>query len=86
MKTNALRILDDLGIPYELREYDVDPQDLSAESVAHKIGMPAEQVFKTLLVKGDRNGYCFAVIPGNLQLDLKALARSTAIGRSRSPA
>ena len=77
MKTNALRILDDLGIPYELREYDVDPQDLSAESVAHKIGMPAEQVFKTLLVKGDRNGYCFAVIPGNLQLDLKALALST---------
>jgi Cys-tRNA(Pro)/Cys-tRNA(Cys) deacylase len=69
-----VRLLDSLGISYELREYTVDPQDLAAESVAAKIGMPAEQVFKTLVARGDRNGPCFAVIPGNTELDLKALA------------
>ena len=74
MKTNAVRLLDGLGISYELREYTVDPEDLAAESVAAKIGMPAEQVFKTLVARGDRNGPCFAVIPGNTELDLKALA------------
>ena len=74
MKTNAVRLLDSLGISYELREYTVDPEDLAAESVAAKIGMPAEQVFKTLVARGDRNGPCFAVIPGNTELDLKALA------------
>ncbi len=74
MKTNAVRLLDGLGIHYELREYTVDPEDLAAEAVAAKIGMPAEQVFKTLLARGDRNGLCFAVIPGNCELDLKALA------------
>jgi len=74
MKTNAVRLLESLGIAYELREYTVDPDDLAAESVAAKIGMPAEQVFKTLLARGDRNGPCFAVIPGNTELDLKALA------------
>lgn len=74
MKTNAVRLLEALGIPYELREYTVDPEDLAAESVAAKIGMPPEQVFKTLLARGDRNGPCFAVIPGNTELDLKALA------------
>ncbi len=77
MKTNAARILDSLGIAYELRTYEVDPDDLSAETVAAKIGMPADQVFKTLLVQGDRNGHCFAVIPGNAELDLKALAKLT---------
>ena len=75
MKTNAARALDSLGIKYELREYDVDPADLRAETVAAKIGMPAEQVFKTLVASGDRNGVCLAVVPGNAQLDLKALAR-----------
>ena len=64
MKTNAVRLLDSLGVRYELREYEVDPEDLAAESVAAKIGMPPEQVFKTLLARGDRNGPCFAVIPG----------------------
>ena len=73
-KTNAARLLDQLGIRYELREYEVDPDDLSAENVAAKIGLSAEQTFKTLLVRGDRNGYCFAVIPGDAELDLKALA------------
>jgi Cys-tRNA(Pro)/Cys-tRNA(Cys) deacylase len=75
MKTNAVRLLDALGIRYELREYQVDPDDLAAELVAAKIGMPAEQVFKTLLARGDRSGPCFAVIPGNYELDLKALAK-----------
>ena len=77
MKTNAVRLLDSLGISYELREYEVDPGDLAAESVAAKIGLPPEQVFKTLLARGDRKGNCFAVIPGNYELDYKALARLT---------
>ena len=77
MKTNAVRLLESLGISYELREYAVDPEDLAAESVAAKIGMPAEQVFKTLLARGDRYGPCFAVIPANTELDLKALAASS---------
>jgi Cys-tRNA(Pro)/Cys-tRNA(Cys) deacylase len=77
MKTNAARLLDRLGIAYELREYEVDPNDLRAESVAAKIGMPAEQVFKTLVARGDRHGVCFAVVPGDAELDLKALAKAT---------
>ncbi len=75
MKTNAVRLLDSLNIDYQLREYQVDPDDLAAETVAAKIGFPPEQAFKTLLARGDRNGPCFAVIPGNYELDLKALAR-----------
>lgn len=75
MKTNAARLLDSLGIVYELREYEVDPEDLSAETVAQKVGLPAEQVFKTLLVKGDKTGLLFAVVPGNAELDFKALAK-----------
>jgi Cys-tRNA(Pro)/Cys-tRNA(Cys) deacylase len=77
MKTNAVRLLDSLAIHYELRPYEVDPDDLAAESVAAKIGLPPEQVFKTLLARGDRNGPCFAVIPGNAELDFKALAKLT---------
>ncbi len=76
-KTNAVRILDGLGISYELRGYEVDPEDLAAETVARKIEMPVEQVFKTLVAEGDRGGVCLAVIPGNYQLDLKALAKQT---------
>jgi Cys-tRNA(Pro)/Cys-tRNA(Cys) deacylase len=76
-KTNACRILDALNIHYDVREYKVDPDDLSAESVAEKVGMPPEQVFKTLAVKGDRNGISVAVIPGNYELDFKALAHLT---------
>lgn len=75
MKTNAIRVLDSLGIQYELRDYVADVNDLSAENVAAKLGMPVVQVFKTLVVKGDRNGVCMAVIPGNAELDLKALAK-----------
>jgi Cys-tRNA(Pro)/Cys-tRNA(Cys) deacylase len=75
MKTNAARILDGLGIRYQLREYEVDEDDLSAESVARKVGLPAEQVFKTLVCRGDRHGVCFAVVPADAELDFKALAR-----------
>jgi Cys-tRNA(Pro)/Cys-tRNA(Cys) deacylase len=77
MKTNAVRLLEERKIPHELREYEVDPEDLRAESVAAKIGLPAEQVFKTLVVKGDRHGVCLAVVPGDAELDLKALAKLT---------
>jgi Cys-tRNA(Pro)/Cys-tRNA(Cys) deacylase len=76
-KTNAARLLDQLAIRYELREYEVDPEDLAAETVAAKIGFPPEQVFKTLVARGDRNGICMAVIPGNAELDLKALATAS---------
>ena len=75
MKTNAARLLDEAGIHYELREYEVDPEDLRAKTVAGKIGLPAEQVFKTLVVKGERIGVCFAVVPGDAELDLKTLAK-----------
>ncbi len=73
-KTNAARLLDQLAIRYELREYEVDVNDLAAETVAAKIGLPPEQVFKTLVARGDRNGVCMAVIPGDQELNLKALA------------
>jgi len=76
-KTNAARLLDQMGIRYELREYEVDPKDLSAESVAAKVGLPPEQVFKTLVARGDRHGICLAVIPGDAELDLKALAAAS---------
>ena len=77
LKTNAARLLDSLGIAYQIREYEVDEDDLSAESVARKVGLPAEQVFKTLIARGDRHGVCFAVVPAGTQLDLKALAKLT---------
>jgi Cys-tRNA(Pro)/Cys-tRNA(Cys) deacylase len=73
-KTNAARLLDGLGIGYELRAYDVDPDDLTALSVAKKIGLPPEQVFKTLLTKTSDNEHIFGVVPGNAELDLKKLA------------
>ena len=75
-KTNAARLLDQLGVSYELREYEVDPEDLSAATVAARIGFPLEQTFKTLVVRGERTGVCLAVIPGDMELDLKALARA----------
>ena len=77
MKTNAARQLDRLGIKYELRDYEVDPEHLEAELVADKIGMPYEKVFKTLLIRGDVNGLCFAVIPANTEVNFKALAQAT---------
>ena len=74
-KTNAARILDELQIEYELKTYPVDEEHLDAVHVAKETGMPPEQVFKTLCVRGDKTGVIFAVIPGNGELDLKALAR-----------
>ena len=76
MKTNAARILDGLGIAYRLQEYEVDPEDLRATTVAAKIGMPAEQVFKTLLCAVGGGEYVFAVVPGDAELDFKKLARA----------
>jgi Cys-tRNA(Pro)/Cys-tRNA(Cys) deacylase len=77
-KTNAARLLDRMGIHYELRAYEVDPDDLAAETVAAKIGLPPEQVFKTLVARvegrSDRTGIVMAVIPGDQELNLKALA------------
>lgn len=81
-KTNAARVLDQLGITYELREYHVDPEDLTAETVARKIGMPIEQVWKTLCVRGDGKEIGFAVLAGDAELDLKAYARLA--GHSRA--
>ena len=76
-KTNAARFLDQMGISYELREYEVDPDDLGAESVATKIGLPPAQLFKTLVAQGDRHGICMAVIPSDAELDLKAIAAAS---------
>jgi Cys-tRNA(Pro)/Cys-tRNA(Cys) deacylase len=83
-KTNAARLLDSLGIAYEVRTYEVDPEDLTALSVARKIGLPAEQVFKTLLTRvavgGSGKGeHLFAVIPGDAELDLKKLAQAAGV-------
>jgi Cys-tRNA(Pro)/Cys-tRNA(Cys) deacylase len=82
MKTNAARILDGLNIAYELREYMVDPNDLKATTVAEKIGMPAEQVFKTLLCSVGGNEYIFAVVPGDAELDFKKLARAAGVRKA----
>jgi Cys-tRNA(Pro)/Cys-tRNA(Cys) deacylase len=76
-KTNAARILDREGVVYELREYEVDENDLSAPHVAEAIGMPPEQVFKTLVARGDRTGVLMACIPANTELDLKAIAAAS---------
>lgn len=80
-KTNAARLLDSLGIAYEVQTYEVDPEDLSAISVARKIGMPAEQVFKTLLTRtaAGAPAHFFAVIPGDAELDLKKLAQAAEV-------
>jgi len=75
MKTNGARFLESLSIPFELREYEVDENDLSAIAVAQKIGMPAEQVFKTLITTDGARNYAFAVIPGDAALDFKKFAR-----------
>jgi Cys-tRNA(Pro)/Cys-tRNA(Cys) deacylase len=81
-KTNAARLLDSLGIPYELRAYTVDPEDLTAVSVAQKINMPIEQVFKTLLTRTSENTHLFAVVPGDTELDLKKLAATAGVRKA----
>jgi Cys-tRNA(Pro)/Cys-tRNA(Cys) deacylase len=77
IKTNAARILDRENVRYELREYTVDENDLSAPHVAEAIGMPADQVFKTLVLRGDRTGVLLASIPANTELDLKGLGAAS---------
>ncbi|HTV07161.1 MAG TPA: aminoacyl-tRNA deacylase [Acidobacteriaceae bacterium] len=75
-KTNAARFLDSLGITYELRDYVVQPEEFSAIVVAEKIGLPPEQVFKTLLCATSDREHVFAVVPGPDELDFKKLARA----------
>lgn len=81
-KTNAARILDGLGILYEIREYTVDPEEFSATLVAEKIGLPPEQVFKTLLCVTSEREHIFAVVPGDAELDLKKLAQAAGARRT----
>ncbi|HTW48173.1 MAG TPA: Cys-tRNA(Pro) deacylase [Acidobacteriaceae bacterium] len=81
-KTNAARILDGLGIAYEIREYAVDPEEFSAIVVAEKIGLPPEQVFKTLLCVTSDKEHIFAVVPGDAELDFKKLAAAAGARRA----
>jgi Cys-tRNA(Pro)/Cys-tRNA(Cys) deacylase len=74
LKTNAARILDQSKIPYELKEYTVAESDLSAISIAQKVGLPIEQVYKTLVARGDKTGVIVACIQGDHELHLKGLA------------
>jgi len=75
-KTNAARYLDSLGIAYELRDYDLDEEEFSAIAVAEKMGLPPEQVFKTLLCATHEREHLFAIVPGNAELDFKKLAHA----------
>lgn len=77
VKTNAARILDAAGVPHELRQFHIDEEDLSARHAAEAIGLPPEQVFKTLVARGERSGVLLAIIPANMDLDLKALAAAS---------
>jgi Cys-tRNA(Pro)/Cys-tRNA(Cys) deacylase len=81
-KTNGARYLDSLGIAYGLREYEVDPEDLTAITVAKKIGIPIEQVFKTLLTTDGTGGHYFAVVPGDAEVDFKKLARAAGVRKT----
>jgi Cys-tRNA(Pro)/Cys-tRNA(Cys) deacylase len=74
-KTNVARLLDKAGVKYELIPYEVDENDLSAIHVAASLGEDIEQVFKTLVLKGDKNGYFVCVIPGEHEVDLKLAAK-----------
>lgn len=77
MKTNAVRLLDQAKIPYRLVDYEVDESDLSAETVARKVGMPEAQVFKTLALRGDKTGVILVLLPAGTELDLKAIASAS---------
>lgn len=76
-KTNAARLLDKLGIQYELVPYNFDPDDLAAEHVAEELGEPIEQVYKTLVLRGDKTGLFVCVIAGNREVDLKLAAKAS---------
>ena len=76
-KTNAARLLDKAGIKYDLIPYEFDENDLAAQHVAESLGQPIEQVFKTLVLHGDRTGHIVCVVPGDCEVDLKALAKAS---------
>ncbi|WP_028550899.1 Cys-tRNA(Pro) deacylase [Paenibacillus sp. UNC451MF] len=76
-KTNASRILDKLGVSYTLHEYEWEEDDLAVSTVAQKVGLPVEQLYKTLVLRGDKTGVIMACIPGDKELDLKALASAS---------
>lgn len=75
VKTNAARMMDSAGVPYELVPYEVDESDLSAVHVADSLGEDVKQVFKTLVLRGDRTGIFVCVIPGDMEVDLKKAAK-----------
>lgn len=77
VKTNAMRLLEQAGIEYETKEYEVDENDLSGETVAVKVNMDPDSVFKTLVTKGDKNGIAVFCIPVTGELDLKKAAKAT---------
>jgi Cys-tRNA(Pro)/Cys-tRNA(Cys) deacylase len=76
-KTNAARLLDSKNISYELLSYDVDESDLSANNVAIKLGQDINQVFKTLVLRGDKNGIFICIVPGSQEIDLKKAAKAS---------
>ncbi len=76
-KTNAMRLLEQAGIEFETREYEVDENDLSGESVAKKVGLDPDSVFKTLVVRGDKKGIAVFCVPVTAELDLKKAAKAT---------
>ena len=76
-KTNAARLLDKARIPYKLIPYEFDENDLAAQHVADSLGQDIARVFKTLVLHGDRTGHIVCVVPGNAEVDLKALAKSS---------
>ena len=80
-KTNAARLLDQAKVAYELIPYEVDENNLAADHVAASLGEDINRVFKTLVLKGDRNGHFVCVVPGNAEVDLKRPPRCRAIRR-----
>ena len=75
-KTNVARLLDKAKIPYELVPYTVDENNLAADHVAEELGEDINQVFKTLILHGDRSGHFVCVVPGNTEVDLKKAAKA----------
>ena len=76
-KTNAARLLDKAGVPYKLIPYEFDENDLAAQHVADSLGQDIARVFKTLVLHGDKTGHIVCVVPGNAEVDLKALAKAS---------
>ena len=76
-KTNAARLLDKAGVSYKLIPYEFDENDLAAQHVADSLGQDIARVFKTLVLHGDKTGHIVCVVPGNAEVDLKALAKAS---------